>query len=75
MKHHLNQFGLGFEVWQEINFLGTPITINLASFYYWQECLDYLEYCKSRGARVTVRTLQTGLTYRAETRDYSKVTA
>lgn len=54
---NLNQnFELGFEVWIEHPRDGYSFCV--AAFTYWQECLDYKEYCLKRGMPCIIRTLQ-----------------
>jgi hypothetical protein len=52
-----NSISLGFEVWIPATWLGSEIVHCVASFYYWQECLDFKDYCSSRGLTCYIRTL------------------
>lgn len=58
---------LGFEVWVRHEF--RTYWFCTAQFYYWPECLDYKDYCHSKGFDCIIRTLQPkGTEYRSEFR-------
>lgn len=50
---------MNFEVWHHTR----TKSYLLAGFSYWQECLDFLDYCRERKAIVTLRTLNPGHNY------------
>jgi hypothetical protein len=55
-----------FEVWSQDTVRERPATIKVASFQYFQEALDFLEYCNKRGASVILRTTYDGSKWTAK---------
>lgn len=65
---------LNFEVWVESNHLGISRSQCVGTFYYWNECLDFKDYCLKQGVECIVRTLNpSGLNYRSELRSLDAV--
>jgi len=61
---------LGFEVWVPSTYYDNSTLCCVAQFQFWQECLDYKDYCHGKGLSVWLRTLNPdGKTFRTERRD------
>jgi hypothetical protein len=65
----------GFEVWvRQLDANHVYRMQCMSTFLYWQECLDYKDYCHKKGVDCYIRTLQPSKTWRTEYRPVTRET-